>query len=110
MLSVCLTTLPITVKRPFNVSPDRDDTTRPWNLQDQVGIMWDRHELGECRPSQESILRSLKIDDLKLHSFHVDIFLSPEGHVENNLADGGCCYTRDYAMERSPTGAQQRPG
>jgi hypothetical protein len=106
----CLATLPIAIKSPLNVSPDRDDTTRPWHLQDQVGVMWDCLELGECRPSQESIVRSLKIDDLKLYTFYVEIFPSPEGHGENDLADGGYCYTRDYAIERSPTGLQQRPG
>jgi hypothetical protein len=48
--------------------------------------MWDRHELGECRPCQESIVRSLKISDLKLYSFRVEIFPSPEGHEESDLA------------------------
>jgi hypothetical protein len=41
----CLTTLPVIVKTPLNVSPDREDTTRPMHLQDQVGVMWDHHEL-----------------------------------------------------------------
>jgi hypothetical protein len=48
--------------------------------------MWDCHELGECRPCQESIVRSLKISDLKLYSFRVEIFPSPEGHEESDLA------------------------
>jgi hypothetical protein len=47
--------------------------------------------------------------DLKLYSFHAKIFPSPEGHKENTLVNGGCCCTKDYAMERSPTGMQQRP-
>jgi hypothetical protein len=106
----CLTTLPIIVKIPLNVSPDRDDAMRHWHLQDQVGIMWDCHKLGECQPSQESIIQSLKMGDLKLYGFRVEIFLCPEGHGENDLANGGCYCTRDYAMERSPTGAQQRLG
>jgi hypothetical protein len=106
----CLTTLPIVVKSPLNVSPDGDDATRPWHLQDQVGVMWDRHELGECRPSQESVVCSLKIGDLKLYSFCVEIFLSPKGHEKNDPTDGGCCCTREYAMKRSSTGVQQRPG
>jgi hypothetical protein len=72
--------------------------------------MWDHHELGECQSSQGSIVCNLKIGNLKVYSFHVEIFLSPEGHGENDLADGVCCCTKDYAMERSPTGAQQRPG
>jgi hypothetical protein len=71
--------------------------------------MWDHHELGECRLSQESVVRSLKISDLKLYIFHEEIFLSPEGHGENDLVNEGYCCTRDYAMERNPTRAQQRP-
>jgi hypothetical protein len=102
----CITTLPVAVKSPLNVSPDGDDATRPWHLQDQVGIMWDHHELGECQPSQESIVRSLKISDLKLYGLCAEIFLNPEGYGKSDLADGGCCCTRDYAMKRSSTGAQ----
>jgi hypothetical protein len=71
--------------------------------------MRDRHELGECRSSQESIARHLKIGDLKLCSLHAEIVLSLEGYEKSDLIDGGHYYTRDYAMERSPTGAQQRP-
>jgi hypothetical protein len=83
---------------------------QPWHLQDQVGITWYRHELGECRLFQESILRSLEIDDIKLYSLHAEIFPSPKGYRKRDLTDRGCCCTRDYAIERSPTGVQQRPG
>jgi hypothetical protein len=72
--------------------------------------MQDHHELGECWSSQESDVRSLEIDDLKLYSIRAEIFLSPKGYGKRDLIDGGCCCTREYAMERSPTGAQQRPG
>jgi hypothetical protein len=54
-----LATLPVIVKSPLDVSPDGDDTTQPWHLQDHVGVMWDRHELGECQPSKESVVHSL---------------------------------------------------
>jgi hypothetical protein len=47
---------------------------------------------------------------LKLYGLCAEILLSPEGYGKSNLANGGRCYTRDYAMERSPTGVQQRPG
>jgi hypothetical protein len=106
----CLTTLPVTVKSPLKVSPDGDDATQRWHLQDHLGVMWDQHEFGECHTSQESILRSLEIGDLKLNSFHAEIFPSPEGYEKSNLTDGGCCCTEDYVMERSPTGAQHRSG
>jgi hypothetical protein len=72
--------------------------------------MWNRHKLGECQPSQEIIVRSLKISNLKLYGLHVEIFLSPEGHGKSDLADRGHCCTMNYAMERSPTKAQQRLG
>jgi hypothetical protein len=67
--------------------------------------MRDRHEFGECRSSQESVVRRVKIDDLKLHSLYAKIVLSPKGYGKSDLTDGGCCCTRDYTMERSPTGA-----
>jgi hypothetical protein len=105
-----LSTLPVVVKSLLDVSPDGDDTTWPWHLQDQVGIMWDHHELGECQLSQESIVRSLKISNLKLYSLRAEIFPSPKGYGKSDLTNGGCCCTRDYAMERNTTGAQQRPG
>jgi hypothetical protein len=72
--------------------------------------MWDRHELGECRPSQKSVVHHLKINDLKLYSLCVEIVLSPEGYGKSDVTDGSRCYTRDYALEWSPTRAQQRPG
>jgi hypothetical protein len=105
-----LATLLIAVKSPLDISPDGDDTTRPQHLQNHVGIMCDCHELGECWPSQQSIVCTLKIGDLKLYSLRTEIFLSPKGYGKRNLTDGGCYYTRDYAMEWSPTGVQQRPG
>jgi hypothetical protein len=101
----CLTTLFVTVKSPFDISPDGDDATWPWHLQDQIGIMWDCHEFGECRSSQESVVHSLDISDLKLYSFRTENFPSPAGYEKRHLTDGGCCCTRYYTMERSPTGA-----
>jgi hypothetical protein len=86
-------------------SPNRDDAKQPWHFHDQVGIMWDHHEFGECWLSQESVVRSLKISDQKLYSYHAEIFPSPEGYGKSDLTDRGFYYTRDYAMERSPTGA-----
>jgi hypothetical protein len=50
--------------------------------------MRDRLELGECRPSQESIVYSLKIGDLKLYSLRAEIFLSPKGYRKRDLTDG----------------------
>jgi hypothetical protein len=63
--------------------------------------MWNRHKLGECQSSQESVVRSLKIGDLKLYGLHVKIFPSPEGHGKSDLAIGGCCCTMGYVMERT---------
>jgi hypothetical protein len=72
--------------------------------------MEDHHELRECQPSQEKVVYSLKISDLKLYSLRAEIFLSPEGYRKRDLTDRVHCCTKDYAMERSLTGAQQRPG
>jgi hypothetical protein len=61
-----LASLPATVIGAFGVSPDGDDTMWLWHLQDQVGIVRNRHELGEFQPSPENIVRHLEIGDLKL--------------------------------------------
>jgi hypothetical protein len=65
----------------------------------------DCHELGECRPSQESIVHSLK-----LYVLRAKVFLSPEGQGKEDLANGCCYCPRDYAMKGSPTRMQQGPG
>jgi hypothetical protein len=70
--------------------------------------MWDHHELGECRLSQESGVCGLEIGDLELYSLCTEILLSPEGYGKRYLTNGCRCCTRDYAMERGPTGMQQR--
>jgi hypothetical protein len=105
-----LTALSVAVESPHDISPDGDDAPWPWYIQDQIGKMQDCHELLERWPSQESIVRSLKIDDLKLYVFHAEVFLSPKGYGKNDLADGGCYYPRDYAVERSLIGMQQGSG
>jgi hypothetical protein len=69
--------------------------------------MRNRHELGECWPSQERVVRSLKISHLKLYIFSSEVLLSPKSYGERDLTNGHCCCTRDYTMERSLTGAQE---
>jgi hypothetical protein len=71
--------------------------------------MWDHHELGECRSSQESIVGHLKIEDLKLYILCAEIFLCPEGYGKSDLTDGDRWCARDYAMEGGPTRAHQGP-
>jgi hypothetical protein len=105
-----LTTLLVTIESPLDVSPDGDDVTRSWHLQNQVGVMWNCNELGECRSFQESIVRSLKISDLELYSLCVEIQLSPKNYWERYLTDGSRYCTWDYAMERGPTAAQKGLG
>jgi hypothetical protein len=97
----CLASLPVIVKILFDVSPDGDDSTRPCHLQNQVGTMWDGHELGECRQSQESIVRNLEIDNLKLYSLCEEIFMSPEGHRKKYLTDGGHCCMFQEVLKNS---------
>jgi hypothetical protein len=95
----------VAVKILLDVSPDGDDATRPWHLQDQVGIMQDRHELEECHPSQESVVCHQEISDLKLYSFCAEMVPSPEGYGMSDMINEGRYCTREYAMERSPTRA-----
>jgi hypothetical protein len=61
--------------------------------------MWDHHELGECWLSQENVVRSLEICDLKLYSLRVEIFPSPKGYGKRDLIDGCRRCTRDYGKE-----------
>jgi hypothetical protein len=46
--------------------------------------MWDRRELGECRPSQENV-----VSHLELYILCVEIFLSPKGNGNIDLTDRG---------------------
>jgi hypothetical protein len=78
---------------------------RSWRLQDQVGIVRNCHELGDCQSSQEGIVHCLEVGYLKLQVFSAEVFLSPKSYRKSNLADGGCHCSRYYAMERCPTGA-----
>jgi hypothetical protein len=59
---------------------------------------------------QESVVRSLDISDLKLYVLSAEVFPSPKGNENEDLADGGCCCPRDYAVKGSLTGMQQGPG
>jgi hypothetical protein len=70
--------------------------------------MQNRHELGECRLSQETVVRSLKIGHLKLYSFSLEVHLSPEGYGKRDLTDGHRYCTRDRTKERSLTSAHKR--
>jgi hypothetical protein len=99
-----------TVIGPLDVYPNGDDPTWSWYLQYQVGVMQNRRELGECQPSQESIVRSLKIGHLKLYSFSSDVLPSLEGCGKRDLNEGRPCCIGDYTMEWSPTCAQKRSG
>jgi hypothetical protein len=49
------------------------------------------HEFGECRPSQESVVRHLEVGYLKMQVFSAEIFLSPEGYGKSGLTDRSCC-------------------
>jgi hypothetical protein len=62
------------------------------------GIVRYRHKLGECRSSEECVIRRLKVCYLKLQVFCMDVFPSPKGDRESNLADGGHCCTMDYSV------------
>jgi hypothetical protein len=92
-----LVALSVIVESPLDVSPDGVGTTWPWHLQDQVGILRDCHELGECRPSQESVVHSFK-----LYVLCAKVFLSAEGQGKEDLADGCCCCPMGLCHEREP--------
>jgi hypothetical protein len=65
------------------------------------------HEPGDCWPSQESVIHSLKINHLELYIFSSKVLSSPEGYGKRDLTDGSCYCTIDYTMERSLIGAQK---
>jgi hypothetical protein len=70
--------------------------------------MRNRHELGECWPSRESVVRSLKIGHLESYIFSLEVLPSPEGYGKRDLTNGCCYCTRDHTMERSQTCEQNR--
>jgi hypothetical protein len=89
----------------LDVSPDGDDTVQSWHLQDQVGIVRNCHEFGECRLSQEGIVHYLEVGYLELQIFSAEVFLSLISYGMSDLTDGGCRCSRDYTMERCTIGA-----
>jgi hypothetical protein len=103
-----LTALLVAVIGLLDVSPNGNDPTWSWHLQYQVGVMRNRHQLDECRPSQQSVVRSLKIIHLKFYSFSLEVLPSLEGYGKRDLTDGHRCYTGNYTVERSPTSGQKR--
>jgi hypothetical protein len=64
------------------------------------------HELGECWPSKESVVRCLEVGCIELQVFSTEVFSSPEGHGKSDLANWGHCSTRGDAMKWGMTGAQ----
>jgi hypothetical protein len=87
---VCrLSALPITIVSAFYIPFDGDDSFWAFHLQNQVGILRNHHELGQCRPPEECIVCHLKIGYLKLHVLGAEVLLSPEGHGKSDLAGGG---------------------
>jgi hypothetical protein len=101
-----LAALFVSVVGTLDVSPNGDDTVRSWHLQKQISVMWNRHELGECRLSQESIICGLEIGNLKLQVLCAEVFPSPKGYGKGGLIDGSRHCSWDYAMERGLTGVQ----
>jgi hypothetical protein len=86
-----LIALSVIVESPIDISPDGDDTTWPWHLQDKIGIVQDCHELRERR----------KV---------TGVFPSAKGYGKDDLANRDCCCPRDYAVEASLTMTQRGSG
>jgi hypothetical protein len=72
--------------------------------------MRDCCKLGKCLSSKESVVHYLKVGNLELQVFSMEIVLSPKGHEKSNLTNGGHYCIRDYDVEQSLTGAQCRSG
>jgi hypothetical protein len=71
-----LIALPVTIVRALYISRDGDGTIWTRHLQDQVGIVRNYHELGECMPPEECVVCRFKISYLKLHILGSKIFSS----------------------------------
>jgi hypothetical protein len=105
-----LAALLVTVISTLYVPFDGDDSVWARHLQNQVGIVKNCHELGECRPPEECVVCRFEIGYLKLHALGVEVLPSPKGHGKSDLATGGCCCSEDYSMEGSLTQMQRWPG
>jgi hypothetical protein len=44
---------------------DSDDPLRARNLELKVGVVGDNHEIGEARSTEEGVVDTRKVDDLK---------------------------------------------
>jgi hypothetical protein len=61
------------------------------------------HKLDQGQPLEDCIVCHFEIGYLELHVFGVVVFSGLECHRESDLPDWGCCGTRYYSMEGSPT-------
>jgi hypothetical protein len=61
--------------------------------------MWHHHKRGECRPSQESVVCHLEIDNLELQVLYAEVFPSPEGYGKSDLTDRSHRLCKDYTVE-----------
>src|SRR5688572_4629976 len=61
--------------------------------------MWNCHELGQCRSSKDSMIRSFKISYLEPDVLCPVVFFGPKGNYQTHLNKGYSCVAWDDPVE-----------
>src|ERR1041385_3156373 len=77
---------------------DCDDSCRSWHLELEICIVWNRHELCECRSPEYGVILRLPVEYFELECLLCEVEFPVEDHIKLYCSDGGCCFARDYAV------------
>src|SRR3954468_19280017 len=69
------------------------------HLHLEVGVVGDRHELGQSRSAKQAMVWASEVHHFKPDWFSAEMFLIPEEDVYQNIADWGVGKARDDPME-----------
>src|SRR3954468_17371802 len=84
------------------VADNSQDSLGTRHLHLEVGVVGDRHELGQGRSAKQCMVRTLEVHHFKPDRLSAEVILISEKDIYQNLADWGAGKTRDDPMEYSP--------
>jgi hypothetical protein len=93
----------VAIIRLLQVASEREHTTASWHLEKQVDIMWHRHELGERRPPQYSVIGRFEVGHLELDELGSVVLPRLKSDWENDCSKRMRGIARDNTVKRSFT-------
>jgi hypothetical protein len=73
-----------------DITIDEKDSVRSWHLHDEVGVMWDGHELGQHRSTEDGMVGGVEICDLIRQVLRAEVVLFAESHRQTYTTYGVC--------------------